>query len=178
MTIKNEAYIPVWKIAKELNLDRSNLLKAIKSRKYGLIELRFVRDRDKQNQKVIAISKKDYELIKKHRTEDGFLENNMVKSQTNKGFFYIIQTNPNKIPLRYKFGFTNDLDNRIRSFKSVCPNMKVIDKFECNNFHELTLLKMVAGYGRRIGQELYEIEKIDMVIKDIKEVLKKLLPKN
>ncbi|MBU0977658.1 MAG: hypothetical protein KKD18_04540 [Nanoarchaeota archaeon] len=67
--LKENEIIPVWKIANELKLDRSHLLKDIKSKKYGSIELKFIRDVNKQNQKVVAISKKDYELIKNYRIE-------------------------------------------------------------------------------------------------------------
>ncbi len=174
--VEEDELIPVWKIAEELKLDRSHLLKGIKSRKYGLIELKFIRDRNKQNQEVVAIAKRDYDIIKNYRIDNGFGEKGIITSATDKGFFYIIQTNPDSIPNRYKFGFTNDIDNRIRSYKSVCPNMKIIDKFECNTFHEQPLLRMVSKYGKRIGQELYEIDNIDLIIKEIKEVLDKLMP--
>ncbi|MBU0907179.1 MAG: GIY-YIG nuclease family protein [Nanoarchaeota archaeon] len=112
----------------------------------------------------------------KSSIENGFQEKGAINYGINKGVFYIIQTNPDSIPARYKFGFTNDIGNRTRSYKSVCPNMKLIDKFECNSFHELPLLKMVSKYGKRIGQELYEVEDIHKLIKSIKEVLGKLLP--
>ncbi len=175
--MEKDKTIPVWKVSKELRLDRSNLLKDIKSKKYGSIELKFIRDKNKQNQKVVAISKKDYLTIKNYRIENGFEEKKLINYGTNNGIFYIIQTNPHNIPKRYKFGFTSDLDNRIRSYKSVCPNMKIIKKFKCDNIHELPLLRMVSTYGNRIGQEVYEIENINRIIKEIKEALNKLLPK-
>ena len=170
----SEEYVSIGECADLLNMDRSNLLKAIKSGKYGHITLELRRDRNKQNQKVTTISKEDFETIKKYRESEGYGTEKVVKST--KGVFYIIQTNPHDIPLRYKFGFTNDLDNRIRSYKSVCPNMKIIEKYPCDSIHELPLLKMIQKYGKRVGQELFEVKDIETIKKDIEEVLNKLIP--
>jgi len=169
----NHEYISIGKCSELLQMDKSHLLKAIKSGKYGTITLEFQRDRNKQNQKVATISKDDFEIIKKSRESNGFGTEKIIKST--KGFFYIIQTNPHNIPNRYKFGFTNDLDNRIRSYKSVCPNMKIIEKYPCDSIHELPILKMIQKYGKRVGQELFEINNIEAVKKDIQEVLNKLI---
>ncbi|MBN2015044.1 MAG: GIY-YIG nuclease family protein [Candidatus Altiarchaeota archaeon] len=170
----NNDFISIGECAKLLNIDRSHLLKYIKAGKFGPIQLEFRRDKDKQNQKVATISKKDFKLIKKIREQEGFGNSKIVKST--KGHFYVVQTNPDSIPSRYKFGFTNDLDNRIRSYKSVCPNLKIVATFPCDSIHELPLIKMVSKYGKRAGQELFEIKDINTVIKDIKEVLSKLIP--
>src|SRR3989344_2360692 len=113
----------------------------------------------------------EIEIIKKYRVSEGFGSEKVVKST--KGVFYIIQTNPHSIPLRYKFGFTNDLDNRIRSYKSICPNMKIIEKCPCDSIHEQSLLKMMEKYGKRVGQELFEVKDIEIVKRDIQEVLNK-----
>jgi len=172
----SEEYVSIGECADLLNMDRSNLLKSIKAGKYGHISIEFRRDRNKQNQKVATISKENFEIIKKYRETEGFGTEKVVK--TTKGVFYIIQTNPHSIPLRYKFGFANDLDNRIRSYKSVCPNMKIIEKYPCDSIHELPLLKMIQKYGKRIGQELFEIKDIEIVKKDIQEVLNKLSPEH
>ncbi len=168
-----EEYVSIGDCADLLNMDRSHLLKAIKADKYEHITIELRRDRNKQNQKVATISKADFELIKKYRESEGFGSEKVVKST--KGVFYIIQTNPHNIPLRYKFGFTNDLDNRIRSYKCVCPNMKIIEKYPCDSIHELPLLKMIQKYGKRIGQELFEVGDIEIVKRDIQEVLNKLI---
>ena len=172
----NKEFISIAECSKLLNIDRSHLLKYIKAGKYGYIDIEFRRDRNKQNQKVATISKKDLESIKKFRETEGFGTDKVVKST--KGVFYIIQTNPHSIPSRYKFGFTNDLSNRIRSYKSVCPNLKIIDKYPCDSIHELPLLKMIQKYGKRVGQELFEIKDLEVIKKDIKDVLSKLIPES
>ena len=172
----SEEYVSIGECADLLNMDRSHLLKAIKAGKYGHITIELRRDRNKQNQKVATISKADFELIKKYRESEGFGSEKVVKST--KGVFYIIQTNPHNIPLRYKFGFTNDLDNRIRSYKSVCPNLKIIEKYPCDSIHELPLLNMIQKYGKRVGQELFEVKDIEIIKKDIQEVLSRLIPES
>ncbi len=172
----SQEYVSIGECADLLNMDRSHLLKAIKACKYGQISLEFRRDRNKQNQKVATISKEDFEIIKQSRESEGFGTAKVVRST--KGVFYIIQTNPHNISQRYKFGFTNDLDNRIRSYKSVCPNMKIIEKYPCDSIHELPLLKMMQKYGKRVGQELFEVKDIEVVKRDIQEVLSKLIPES
>jgi len=170
----NRDYFSIAECANLLNMDRSHLLKAIKGGKYGAIAIDLRRDRDKQNQKVATISKESFEVIKNMRGSEGFGSEKVVKST--RGVFYIIQTNPHHIPSRYKFGFTNDLDNRVRSYKSVCPNMRIVEKYPCDLIHELPLLKMVQKYGERVGQEVFEIKDIEIVKRDVQEVLKKLIP--
>ncbi|MBS3132799.1 hypothetical protein J4470_01560 [Candidatus Woesearchaeota archaeon] len=168
-------FISIRECAERLNMDRSHLLKDIKSGKYGHIQLIQRRDRNKQNQKVSTISIEDFETIKKAREIEGYTADGTVIKEL-KGVFYIVQTNPDTIPHRYKFGFSKDLRNRLDSYKSVCPNLKLIAKYDCDSIHELPLLKMVSRYGKRIGQELYEIQNVAIVKEEIEEVLKKLLP--
>ena len=69
------------------------------------------------------------------------------------------------------------MENRIRSYKSVCPNLKIVEKFDCDSIHEIPLLRMVSKYGKRVGQELFEVEDMEIIKKDVREVLEKLIPK-
>ncbi len=169
-----KTWISLIECAELINIDRSNLLKYIKEGKYGYVKTEFRRDINKKNQKVITMSIKDFEMIKKIREKEGFGTNKVIKRK--KGVFYIIQTNPKHIPCRYKFGFTTDLANRVRSYKSICPNLKVVKKYSCNFIHELPLLKMIEKCGKRVGQELFELEDIKIIKMDIREVLQKLIP--
>jgi len=163
---ENKEHVLLSDLAVAINLDKSNAYKNIKSGKYGDVKMFFVRNRDKGNQKMCAVSNEDFENIKRIREETGFFGNGVL-IQKDKGFFYIIQTNPNNIPNRYKFGFTNDMSNRLRNHRCLCPNLKIIKKYPCNKSLELALLKVVNVNCKRIGQELYEV-------KDIKQIEKTL----
>jgi len=174
-SVMMEQYISIADCSEKLGLDRSHLLKNIKAGKYGTIKLHSQRDRNKQNQKVSVVTFLDFELIKRKRDAEGFgLKKPILDSS--KGVFYIIQTNPTHIPNRYKFGFSSDIQNRLGSYWTICPNLKLIDQFHCNNIIERPLLNMISKYGKRIGQELYEVDDIEHVKNEIREVLKKLLP--
>jgi len=173
---KQNEFISIGEVAEKLGIDRANLFTNLRNNKYGLIEVNEKRYKDKGNQKCSVISMDDFNLIKQIRKNEGFEEGGSIKNNSNSGVFYIIKTNPNSIPNRYKFGFSSDLPNRIKSYKSVCPNSIVVESFKCNFYHELPLLKMISKYGKRIGQELYEVEDMLKVIVDIKEVLLRLLP--
>ena len=56
--------------------------------------------------------------------------------------------------------------------------MKIIEKYPCDSIHELPLLKMIQKYGKRVGQELFEVKDIEIVKRDIQEVLNKLIPES
>ena len=74
-------------------------------------------------QKALAMSEDGFERIKAMRETQGFKVDSVVVEE-GQGLFYIIQTNPNHIPNRYKFRYTTDLQNRLTAFRAVCPNLK------------------------------------------------------
>jgi len=168
-------YISIGKCAEIIGIDKSNLSKMIKREKFGQIELKSIRDPNKQNQPVHHITQKDFNRIKQIRSDLGFdtgLPINKKKGRV--GYFYVVQTNPKHIPNRYKFGFTNDLNNRISAYKTVCPNAKLIKKWESESILEPVLLRMISKYGRRVGIELYEVRHIKKLISQFNSVVKKL----
>ncbi len=159
--------------AKEMGVDKSNLSKYLKAGKYGNIKIKFIRDKTKGNQKVSIISKKDFEKIKNIRIKDGFGVNKPIGKE-NVGFFYIVQINPDNIPNRYKCGFSNIPNQRISSYKTVCPNAKFVFKTKCDDFFEKPLLKMISKNSKQIGVEIFEIKDINKIENKIEEVLKLL----
>ncbi len=174
MEENNEDYLTLSQCAEKLNIDKSNLRKQIHNGKYGHIQLEHVRREDTGNQKALALSHRDFEHIKAMREDRGFHDDNKVISKS-QGFFYIIQTNPNQIPDRYKCGYTTDMANRIAAYKTVCPYMTITYQRECDTIHEPVLLKMLDKHGERVINELFAFEDMELVVDIIDNVMDLLL---
>ncbi|MBU1082813.1 MAG: hypothetical protein KKB59_20250 [Spirochaetes bacterium] len=163
-------YIPCTACAEKLGINKFNFHKYLSSGKFGNIKIVKIRLKEKNNQNINHISIEDYESIKNFREVEGF-GTNKTNGGVIKNYFYIVQTNPNKIPERYKFGVTNNIKLRLQSYKTICPNVKSMKYWECFKSLEKPLEGMIFKNSKRVGQEVFETKQLGVIVDKIEQVL-------
>ena len=156
-----EDFVSLKLLAAELGLDRSNM------RKYVLktgVRSHKRRTPDSAGQLTLAVTATEADLIRTRRREQGFLEGSRP-IVTEVGVFYIIQLVPELDSNRLKFGFAEDIQNRVAQHRTSAPTAKVVKTWPCRRSWEGTVIDCVAAAGcRLILNEVYECNDLATVV--------------
>lgn len=100
--------------------------------------------------------------------------NHQEKRQTGSddGVFYVILLIPEFSKTRIKVGFTENIDARLRSHMVSAPTAKVIKTFPCKRSWEGYLLAVVERHGKCLRTEVFDIPKLDPLLKDLATAFK------
>ena len=72
-----------------------------------------------------------------------------VEAESTPGVFYLIQLEPEHDPGRFKIGFASNIDERLRSHRTVAPLCQIVKTWPCKPLWEKTAIDSVcAGYER------------------------------
>jgi hypothetical protein len=156
--------VPLPMLAKQLGMHRTNLPKYVRNRGFKIFP---IRTREAGNQETMAVSNADAEAIIELRKREGYLG----RAKTNRehinghGLFYAIQIYPTLEPGRVKLGFTHDIHQRLASYRTLCPEARVLETWHCEATWELAAIASITRTKcQRIGQELYLCDDINLVI--------------
>lgn len=149
-------------IATELHMNKANLFKLIKDLGIEKIQIR----KPPHNQKMAAVTNKDYKKIIKYRSEF-----EVIEDKSNKGVFYLIQMYPEINENRVKFGFAQSIKNRIRSHQTTLPTLKLVKTWEVNPSDEATIIKLITTQkDKRLSLEVFELHNLKNTIDRINAV--------
>jgi len=126
--------ITVSALAKELSMDKSNLLKLIDTLNIvkGMVRV------PPHNQEMICIRDRDANAIRNHRSE--------FKYPTVKvNVFYAISLVPELSTNRVKFGVTSNLKSRLLTHRTTSPSAFILKHWEVDPVHELTLISIATN---------------------------------
>lgn len=95
--------------------------------------------------------------------------NQQEKKQTGSddGVFYVILLIPEFSKTRIKVGFTENMDARLRSHMVSAPTAEIIKTYPCKRSWEGYLLAVVERHGKCIRTEVFDIPKLDPLLRDL-----------
>lgn len=114
-----------------------------------------------RGQKVSCITTEDYTKLEQHLTQPKQENNNQNESR---GVFYLVLLEPELDPGRFKVGFTADINERMRSHRTVAPLLKVVRTWPCKLVWEKTAIECVTSCCERIHTEVFRTDDIQKVI--------------
>lgn len=159
----HDKLISVIDLAKELGADKAYIFKIIDKRLKPRIEIarREKSEGASRGQKIAYITNDDAERIRLYVREKPS-KNENVQKITGAGFFYLIKLDQG-LPKRFKVGFANDLDARLRQHRTAAPLAKIVASWPCRPLWEKTVIECVTQGCVNIREEVFETEEIDKV---------------
>lgn len=102
-----------------------------------------------RGQAISYISQADYELLESELNSIESDPGGSVEAESTPGVFYLIQLEPDHDPGRFKIGFASNIDERLRSHRTVAPLCQIVKTWPCKPLWEKTAIDSVcAGYER------------------------------
>lgn len=154
-TVSQEVeYVTIKNLASELSMDRSHALKLVKAMNLVITQ---VRNPESGMQAMSAISRRDADMVIETRKANGFslTANQVIANQSN--FLYVVAVDPEMRPGRVKVGKSMSVDNRIDSYRTICPQLEVIRTWSAPESCEGYLIALADAIGTRRGIELFDM---------------------
>ena len=116
-----------------------------------------------RGQLINHIAASDYEELKKHIN----LWANPKADPINEGsgVFYIIQLEPQLDARRVKVGFTENLDERLRSHRTTAPYSEIVEKWPCKLLWEKTAIECITQDCERLYTEVFRADSVGRLVK-------------
>ncbi len=135
-------------------------------RKLGLNVENVVGERTR-GQKASHIAVRDYET---HRSQFDAPHRaaNLVSasdSPTPNAVFYVILTEPELDPGRFKLGFSVNLEERLRHHRTAAPFSELVRQWPCKALWEKTAIDCVSDGCQQLGPEVFRADSIEDVIR-------------
>jgi hypothetical protein len=92
-------------------------------------------------------------------TEAGF-----TQPAVETGVFYLLLLEPEHDPCRFKVGFAQSLDERLRALRCAAPLLTVIKTWPCKLLWEKTAIECVTQGCQRLHTEVFRTTNIDEVV--------------
>lgn len=169
---KSQGLIPLLEAARILNIGYTSIRRYYKQLvDDGMIEnSQVIKARTGHMCKGLTKSQIDY--IRRSYMIPTF--NGVEKKQTGSddGVFYVILLIPEFSKTRIKVGFTENMENRLRSHMVSAPTAEVIKTYPCKRSWEGYLLAVVERHGKCIRTEVFDIPKLDPLLRDLATAFK------
>lgn len=153
-----QGLISLGDIAKSHGRGRQTIHKIV--RRLGISTVKATSE-NARGQKVSCITMEDYTKLEQHLTQPKQENKNQNESG---GVFYLVLLEPELDPGRFKVGFTADINERMRSHRTVAPLLKVIRTWPCKLVWEKTVIECVTSCCERIHTEVFRTDDIQKVI--------------
>ena len=127
-----------------------------------------------RGQKVSSITMEDYKKLESCLTQPKRENNNQNEAR---GVFYLILLEPELDPGRFKVGFTANINERIRSHRTVAPLLKVVKTWPCRIAWEKTAIDCVTSHCEQVHTEVFRTDDIQEVIERADQFFK-LMPRS
>ncbi len=155
-------HVLLKELATEWGVDRTTVKRY--ARRHGIAFV-WVRDADTGNQQVQALTVEDAEAMREARTVEGYGPQARIVEANGAGFFYVVQLLPTLQPGRVKLGHATDVEARLGSYRTVCPEACIVGRWACRKSWEAAAIRAAtAGQADRIGQEVFLAEDVDAVV--------------
>lgn len=163
----NESALPdlisVRELASQLAMDRSALLKALKSR--GVV-LHDIRGSDTRFQVAKALSREDADAFSAWRRASGaaFNSNPVARPSGGQGAIYLLRPDAEARPEYMKIGWSTDIAGRLATYRTICPHLQIKGLWAApQQAIEIAAIAIVkTNSERQIGQELFvgDVERV------------------
>jgi len=153
-------YTTVTELSKIVAMDKPNLYRLLKRLDINPKKKRVI---EAGNQLVKVLNEKEVDKVKEHR--------HTYPVDNKKSVFYCIQIHPDIAPKRIKLGFTDNLNLRIRSFKTICPHLKLLKTWDCKQKWEPAIHAAAMREGDKfVSSEVFDVVSIKDVINRIDKI--------
>jgi len=173
----SEDLISVIDVASDLGQRKQQIFKVMK--RLG-IERKLQRSSARHGQSIAYITRDDF-LRVKQELQPVINFNNLDKSIPNlslgeEGVFYLLLLEPDHDPGRFKVGFAQSLDERVRTLRCSAPFLKVIKTWDCKRLWEKTAIECVSDGCEQLHTEVFRTASIESVIAKCEKFFE-LMPK-
>lgn len=100
------------------------------------------------------------------------INESVIGSDSDNGFFYLILLIPEYSNARIKAGFTSRLESRFTEHLISAPTAEMIYSAPCQRAWETFLLAYVHGHGKKIRSEVFDIWDAKKLIKNLQTLFK------
>lgn len=120
-----------------------------------------VSSKSARGQKASHVTVDDSREIEQYLAQSGREEEARHDSR---GVFYLVLLEPELDPGRFKAGFSSDLDERMRSHKTVAPMLRIVKTWPCKPLWGRTAIDCVTCGCERIYTEVFRTENIQEIV--------------
>lgn len=170
MITKVEEYVTITDFCNEIGIDKSNIAKVLEKLEIYPKKMRHLKA---GNQYVRVLNKEEIKKIKNYRSDFHTIN---APSEDGSGF-YLIKIDP-LMPSRVKFGYSDRLDNRVLTYRTICPNLEVIKTWKCERIDETTVIRMATkNLCLQISKEVFDLNdgiEINSVIERLDKIFEML----
>lgn len=82
------------------------------------------------------------------------------------GEYYIVQPDPLERPNRLKLGFSANLDQRLREYRALCPDLRVLRRFPQVMGVEVWAHRYLMNGQRQSSREVFDVQDVDGLLRD------------
>lgn len=159
-------YISVKDFSEKNGFHRQSVFKVIKRLE---IEPEKIRGgKESRGQMISYITKKEAKKVFEELT----INRNITSQQTNTteaalydiGVFYLLVLEPKHDPNRFKVGFTNNINERMRQHKCSAPFVRIIQTWPCRRLWEKTAIECITYDCEQLHTEVFRSNSIDEVL--------------
>ena len=115
-----------------------------------------------RGQRINHITVSDYEKLKQHF--GSWEAREYVEAGDGFGVFYIVQLEPELDPGRVKVGYTENLDERLRSHRTSAPFSVIVETWPCKPLWEKTAIDCVTQDCENLYTEVFRAANVDELI--------------
>lgn len=159
----SDQLVSISEIARTHGKRRQTIHKLVKRLSIRTVK---VRGKNTRGQVSSHISLENYEELQRHLGGLGTSPGDEVKDGPSDvvGVLYLIQLEPDSDPGRFKLGHTTNIDERMRSHRTVAPFVSLKRKWPCRLIWEKTAIECVTQDCERLYTEVFRTDDIDGVI--------------
>lgn len=153
--------------AKILQMDETTLGKWVSK-----VGLSFTDTRGRGNQKIKGLSLSEIEMVKEAYSAGKWEELEEISESVDSidGVFYVLVPHP-QIPNQVKVGFTKSIDQRLATYKTLCPLAEVKKVWPIKKIDEKTIIRQATPKEKQLGLEVFEVRSLGEFIKRIDKIM-------
>ena len=158
----SETLISIIEIARSHGRRKQTVHKIV--RRLGL-DVKHLVVKDSRGAKASHISVLDYETHRQHFDAKPTNGKDASPELQGAAVFYVILTEPDLDPGRFKVGFSTDASERLRSHKTSAPFSKLVRTWPCRALWEKTAIDCITAGCEQLGPEVFRTTDIQDVIR-------------
>jgi hypothetical protein len=161
--MSSSGFVELSDLAKTMGKDKSTIMKFAKKNGFALEKRRTPKTRGSS---AWTLSSDEAERLIATRRNLGFTCDPTAEPiNEDVGVFYVIQLVPDLDPLRIKFGFAGNLEQRLAQHRTSAPTCSALASWPCRKNWEQTVIAAIAAEGcRLVLNEVYECDDLDALV--------------
>jgi len=151
-------------LAAELGFNPAGFLKVVRRRGFEPYKLQI------GNNKPYYLSADDVNALRQKLEDEKYHRIVPEKEDVPSGIsgVYAIEVPAYDCTVRIKFGWSESISDRLNTYRTIVPDLRVLRIWPCSaNWYEQMTLTWAGNNGKRIGEEVFEIEDYEVAISSL-----------